>query len=89
MAGKSLAAQAKTQVFLAPEGDHLPHPADPHAGSRADRPHHRPGLRLNEDLTEAIALAHDLASAPFGSGEVALNGLCQELALLQRPGGPS
>ena len=29
----------KTQVFLAPEGDHYPHPPDPYVGSYPDRPH--------------------------------------------------
>ena len=36
-------------------------------------------LRLNEDLTEAIALGHDLGHTPFGhAGEDALNSLCSE-----------
>ena len=56
----------KTQVFLAPQGDHyrtrLTHTLEV---SRA--------LRLNEDLVEAIALGHDLGHTPFGhSGEKAL-----------------
>ena len=51
-------------------------PADPHAGGGPDRPHHCRALRLNEDLTEAIALAHDLGHTPFGhAGERALNRL--------------
>ena len=36
-----------------------------------------PALRLNEDLTEAIALGHDLGHTPYGhAGERALNRLC-------------
>lgn len=56
----------KTQVFLAPEGDHyrtrLTHTLEV---SQAARTMAR-ALRLNEDLTEAIALAHDLGHTPFG-----------------------
>jgi dGTPase len=63
----------KTQVFLAPEGDHyrvrLTHTLDV---SQIARTVAR-GLRLNEDLTEAIALGHDLGHTPFGHlGEQAL-----------------
>lgn len=66
----------KTQVFIAPEGDHfrtrLTHTLEV---SRIARTMAR-GLRLNEDLTEAIALSHDLGHTPFGhSGERALNQL--------------
>lgn len=64
----------KTQVFLAPEGDHyrtrLTHTLEV---SQIARTIAR-GLRLNEDLTEAIALGHDLGHTPFGhAGERALN----------------
>lgn len=64
----------KTQVFLAPEGDHyrtrLTHTFEV---SQIARTIAR-GLRLNEDLTEAIALGHDLGHTPFGhAGERALN----------------
>ena len=63
----------KTQVFLAPEGDHyrvrLTHTLDV---SQIARTAAR-ALRLNEDLTEAIALGHDLGHTPFGHlGEQAL-----------------
>ena len=64
----------KTQVFLQPEGDHyrtrLTHTLEV---SRLARPVSR-ALKLNEDLTEAIALGHDLGHTPFGhAGERALN----------------
>lgn len=67
----------KTQVFLAPEGDHfrtrLTHTLEV---SQIARTIAR-GLRLNEDLTEAIALGHDLGHTPFGhSGETVLNRIC-------------
>ncbi len=67
----------KTQVFLSPEGDHyrtrLTHTLEV---SQIARTIAR-ALRLNEDLTEAIALAHDLGHTPFGhAGEHALNRLC-------------
>lgn len=56
----------KTQVFLQPEGDHyrtrLTHTLEV---SRIARTISR-ALRLNEDLTEAIALGHDLGHTPFG-----------------------
>jgi dGTPase len=58
--------KGKTQVFLAPEGDHfrtrLTHTLEV---SQIARTISR-ALRLNEDLTEAIALAHDLGHTPFG-----------------------
>lgn len=64
----------KTQVFLAPEGDHyrtrLTHTLEV---SQIARTISR-CLRLNEDLTEAIALGHDLGHTPFGhAGERALS----------------
>ncbi|MDO4834133.1 MAG: deoxyguanosinetriphosphate triphosphohydrolase [Bacillota bacterium] len=64
----------KTQVFLAPEGDHfrtrLTHTVEV---SQIARTIAR-GLALNEDLTEAIAMGHDLGHTPFGhSGELILN----------------
>lgn len=67
----------KMQVFIAPEGDHyrtrLTHTLEV---SQVARTIAR-GLALNEDLTEAIALGHDLGHTPFGhSGEKALNRLC-------------
>ena len=56
----------KTQVFLQPEGDHyrtrMTHTLEV---SRIARTIAR-GLALNEDLTEAIALGHDLGHTPFG-----------------------
>lgn len=66
----------KTQVFIAPEGDHyrtrLTHTLEV---SQIARTAAR-ALRLNEDLTEAIALGHDLGHTPFGhAGEAALNDL--------------
>lgn len=67
----------KTQVFLSPEGDHyrtrLTHTLEV---SQIARTIAR-SLRLNEDLTEAIALAHDLGHTPFGhAGERALQEVC-------------
>lgn len=64
----------KTQVFLSPEGDHyrtrLTHTLEV---SQIARTISR-ALRLNEDLTEAIALGHDLGHTPFGHcGEEQLN----------------
>ena len=64
----------KTQVFLAPGGDHyrtrLTHTLEV---SQIARTIAR-ALRLNEDLTEAIALGHDLGHTPFGhAGERALS----------------
>lgn len=64
----------KTQVFIAPEGDHyrtrLTHTIEVmQIAKNLAR-----ALRLNEDLAEAIALAHDLGHTPFGHiGERALN----------------
>ncbi len=64
----------KTQVFLQPEGDHyrtrMTHTLEV---ARIARTITR-GLRLNEDLTEAIAMGHDLGHTPFGhAGEAALS----------------
>ena len=66
----------KTQVFLSPQGDHyrtrLTHTLEV---SQIARTIAR-ALRLNEDLTEAIALGHDLGHTPFGhSGEDVLDEL--------------
>ena len=66
----------KTQVFLRPEGDHyrtrMTHTLEV---ARIARTIAR-GLALNEDLTEAIALGHDLGHTPFGhAGERALNAI--------------
>ncbi len=63
----------KTQVFLSPSGDHyrtrLTHTLEVSQISRTIAR----ALRLNEDLTEAIALGHDLGHTPFGhAGERAL-----------------
>ena len=67
----------KTQVFPGSGGRPLPDPPDPYAGGGADCPHDFPALQLNEDLTEAIALGHDLGHTPFGhSGERILDELC-------------
>jgi len=66
----------KTQVFLSPEGDHyrtrLTHTLEVAQIARTIAR----ALRLNEDLTEAVALGHDLGHTPFGhAGERALNQL--------------
>jgi dGTPase len=70
----------KTQVFIAPEGDHyrvrLTHTLEVAQIARTVAR----ALRLNEDLAEAIALGHDLGHTPFGHlGEEALT------PLLERP----
>jgi dGTPase len=64
----------KTQVFLSPTGDHyrtrLTHTLEVSQIARTISK----GLRLNEDLTEAIALGHDLGHTPFGhAGEEVLD----------------
>ncbi len=69
----------KTQVFISPEGDHyrtrLTHTLEV---SQIARTISR-ALSLNEDLTEAIALGHDLGHTPFGhAGEETLNSLHRE-----------
>ncbi len=66
----------KTQVFLAPSGDHyrtrLTHTLEVSQIARTISK----ALFLNEDLTEAIALGHDLGHTPFGhAGEAVLNRL--------------
>ncbi|MCE5203505.1 MAG: deoxyguanosinetriphosphate triphosphohydrolase [Coriobacteriales bacterium] len=71
----------KTQVFLAPEGDHyrtrLTHTLEV---SQIARSIARP-LRLNEDLAEAIALGHDLGHTPFGhTGEDALTACFHQIS---------
>jgi dGTPase len=69
----------KTQVFIAPEGDHyrtrLTHTLETCGISRTVAR----ALRLNEDLTEAIGLGHDLGHPPFGhAGEEALDRLLHD-----------
>ncbi|ACA59036.1 deoxyguanosinetriphosphate triphosphohydrolase [Candidatus Desulforudis audaxviator] len=64
----------KTQVFIIPEGDHfrtrLTHTLEVAQIARTIAR----ALQLNEDLTEAVALGHDLGHTPFGhTGEAALN----------------
>ena len=57
----------KTQVFISPEGDHyrtrLTHTMEVAQIARTIAR----ALNLNEDLTEAIALGHDLGHTPFGT----------------------
>ena len=69
----------KTQVFVAPEGDHyrtrLTHTLEVTTISRTVAR----ALRLNEDLTEAIGLGHDLGHPPFGHiGEEVLDACLKE-----------
>jgi dGTPase len=69
----------KTQVFVAPEGDHyrtrLTHTIEVTQISRTVAR----ALRLNEDLVEAIGLGHDLGHTPFGHiGEAALDACLRE-----------
>jgi dGTPase len=71
--------KGKTQVFLAPKGDHyrtrLTHTLEVSQISRTAAR----ALSLNEDLVEAIALGHDLGHTPFGhAGESVLNELYPE-----------
>ena len=69
----------KTQVFVSPEGDHyrtrLTHTIEVTQIARTVAR----ALRLNEDLTEAIGLGHDLGHPPFGHiGEAVLDDCLQE-----------
>jgi dGTPase len=69
----------KTQVFVAPEGDHyrtrLTHTLEACGIARTVAR----ALALNEDLTEAIGLGHDLGHPPFGhAGEATLNSTLRE-----------
>jgi dGTPase len=69
----------KTQVFIAPEGDHfrtrLTHTLEVSQIARTIAK----ALNLNEDLTEAIALGHDLGHTPFGhTGEKVIDELLAE-----------
>ena len=69
----------KTQVFVDPEGDHfrtrLTHTLEAAGIARGVAR----ALRLNEDLTEAIAVGHDVGHPPFGhAGEQALDALLRE-----------
>ena len=69
----------KTQVYIAPEGDHyrtrLTHTLETTGIARTVAR----ALRLNEDLTEAIGMGHDLGHAPFGHiGEAVLDACLME-----------
>ncbi len=69
----------KTQVYISPGGDYfrtrLTHTLEVAQIARTISR----ALRLNEDLTEAIALGHDLGHTPFGhAGEQALNEICED-----------
>ena len=69
----------KTQVFVDPDGDHfrtrMTHTLEATGISRGVAR----ALRLNEDLTEAIGLGHDLGHPPFGhAGEAALDDVLRE-----------
>ena len=71
--------KGKTQVFIDPEGDHyrtrMTHTLETTAISRVVAR----ALRLNEDLTEAIGLGHDMGHTPFGhAGEDALDDALRE-----------
>jgi dGTPase len=71
--------KGKTQVFIDPEGDHyrtrMTHTLETTAISRVVAR----ALRLNEDLTEAIGLGHDMGHTPFGhAGEDALDAALRE-----------
>jgi len=78
----------KTQVYIAPAGDHyrtrLTHSLEVAQIARTIGR----ALRLNEDLIEAIALAHDVGHTPFGhAGEAALDDVLRERNGLD--GGPT
>ncbi len=69
----------KTQVFVAPEGDHyrtrLTHTLEVSALARTVAR----ALLLNEDLAEAVSMGHDLGHAPFGhAGEEALDQILRQ-----------
>jgi dGTPase len=71
--------KGKTQVFIDPQGDHyrtrMTHTLETTAISRVVAR----ALRLNEDLTEAIGLGHDMGHTPFGhAGEEALDACLRE-----------
>jgi dGTPase len=71
--------KGKTQVFIDPAGDHfrtrMTHTLETTAIARGVAR----GLRLNEDLTEAIGLGHDMGHTPFGhAGEEVLDGCLRE-----------
>jgi dGTPase len=71
--------KGKTQVFIDPDGDHyrtrMTHTLETTAISRVVAR----ALRLNEDLTEAIGLGHDMGHTPFGhAGEDALDDALQQ-----------
>ena len=71
--------KGKTQVFIDPEGDHyrtrMTHTLETTAISRVVAR----ALGLNEDLTEAVGLGHDMGHTPFGhAGEDALDAALQE-----------
>ena len=75
----------KTQVFLSPEGDHyrtrLTHTLEVAQVARTLAR----ALRLNEDLTEAIALGHDLGHTPYGHiGERTLNSSTPEAECVRK-----
>lgn len=72
----------KTQVFFLPDNDHIctrmEHVMQVASAARTVARH----LRLNEDLTEAIGLGHDLGHAPFGHhGEGVLSEIAEEIGL--------
>ena len=78
--------KGKTQVFIDPQGDHyrtrMTHTLETTAISRVVAR----ALRLNEDLTEAIGLGHDLGHTPFGhAGEDALDRALRERFGLRLP----